>query len=382
MTTYTFATDFTYDDSSKKLDVDNISVDSLSVGTASAASSAIAEFSSTSKGTLFPRMTTAQMNAIASPTNGLLIYNTTEGKFYGYQSGAWAELGSGGGGGGGTNYYNYSVVASVEVDFNSTSAQTIFTVPAGKALMVQDAFIRSLGDTPVYTNYANSPSIGTTIASVFTPIGGFYNLTLDNGAINNTLRWSPVLVSNNPATVATNLRSYNGDHWNVEIGAGDVLQFKCGELPTSGATTGIIDIVGYLYVPDQVYNPVDTVGITRLATATLDMTNTSTAQNIYTVPTGKKLVTTEIVMREFTDSYSTVIDIKYDSEAWFMRFSGTVFAEGTVGYSFNNIGSATNLATLSRRNKVGTAGQALNTLLTVAGTGTAVVDVFGYLVDA
>lgn len=38
--------------------------------------SAILDVSSTTKGVLFPRMTTAQRNAIASPAEGLMVYNT------------------------------------------------------------------------------------------------------------------------------------------------------------------------------------------------------------------------------------------------------------------------------------------------------------------
>ena len=45
------------------------------------ASSAL-EISSTTKGLLMPRMTTAQMNAIAAPANGLMIYNTTDSCVY------------------------------------------------------------------------------------------------------------------------------------------------------------------------------------------------------------------------------------------------------------------------------------------------------------
>jgi hypothetical protein len=38
-----------------------------------------------------PRMSTAQMNAIALPVEGMLIYNTDSGRFAGY-TGAWSLL--------------------------------------------------------------------------------------------------------------------------------------------------------------------------------------------------------------------------------------------------------------------------------------------------
>jgi hypothetical protein len=57
---------------------------SVGIGTATPASSAVLEVSSTSKGLLLPRLSTAEMNAVANPVLGLLIYNTTANKFYGY----------------------------------------------------------------------------------------------------------------------------------------------------------------------------------------------------------------------------------------------------------------------------------------------------------
>jgi len=39
--------------------------------------SAILDVSSTSQGMFVPRMTTAQMSAIGSPSAGLVVYNTT-----------------------------------------------------------------------------------------------------------------------------------------------------------------------------------------------------------------------------------------------------------------------------------------------------------------
>jgi hypothetical protein len=54
---------------------------------------AIVAMNSTTKGALFPRMTSAQRTAIASPATGLLVYQTdgTEG-FYVYSGGSWKSL--------------------------------------------------------------------------------------------------------------------------------------------------------------------------------------------------------------------------------------------------------------------------------------------------
>lgn len=53
---------------------------SINAGATAEDASAIMSATSTTKGLLLPRMTTTQKNAIASPTNGLLVYDTTIGK--------------------------------------------------------------------------------------------------------------------------------------------------------------------------------------------------------------------------------------------------------------------------------------------------------------
>jgi hypothetical protein len=56
--------------------------------------SAMLDVKSTTKGFLPPRMTTAQIGEIASPADGLLVYNTTDGKLYIYVSASlvWKEV--------------------------------------------------------------------------------------------------------------------------------------------------------------------------------------------------------------------------------------------------------------------------------------------------
>ena len=62
------------------------------VGIGETVPSAPLTVTSTTGGVLMPRMTTTQMNAISSPANGEMIYNTTANKFYGYANGAWVAL--------------------------------------------------------------------------------------------------------------------------------------------------------------------------------------------------------------------------------------------------------------------------------------------------
>ena len=69
----------------------NAADDLIGVGTSPNDSSAILQVSSTTQGFLPPRMTTTQQNAISSPTNGLVIYNTTTNKLMVY-NGAWTAL--------------------------------------------------------------------------------------------------------------------------------------------------------------------------------------------------------------------------------------------------------------------------------------------------
>ena len=63
----------------------------LSVNTPTAAS-AVMEVTSTTQGFLPPRMTNAQMLAIAAPAAGLVVYDTTNNKHCGYNGTAWQNF--------------------------------------------------------------------------------------------------------------------------------------------------------------------------------------------------------------------------------------------------------------------------------------------------
>lgn len=64
----------------------------VGIGTTSPDSSAMLDISSTSKGLLMPRLTTAQMTAIANPATGLAVYNTDSSTICIYMGSAWRKM--------------------------------------------------------------------------------------------------------------------------------------------------------------------------------------------------------------------------------------------------------------------------------------------------
>jgi len=64
----------------------------LAIGTTTQDASSAFEVASTTQGVLFPRMTTTQRNAIATPADGLVIYNTTDNKLQVRAAGVWVDL--------------------------------------------------------------------------------------------------------------------------------------------------------------------------------------------------------------------------------------------------------------------------------------------------
>jgi hypothetical protein len=83
--------------------VDLVVEGNVGIGTTNPNANAILELSSTSKAFIPPRMTTAQKNAISSPTAGMLVYDTTEASLYTHNGSTWVKQA-----GGSTCYIDYS----------------------------------------------------------------------------------------------------------------------------------------------------------------------------------------------------------------------------------------------------------------------------------
>lgn len=67
----------------------------VTIGSRSFDNSAILTLTATDKGLLIPRLTTAERDAISSPTIGLMVYNTTTGSFE-FFDGSWSAIGAAG----------------------------------------------------------------------------------------------------------------------------------------------------------------------------------------------------------------------------------------------------------------------------------------------
>lgn len=73
---------------------DNVAINSTG---AAPDNSAMLDISSTDKGLLIPRMTTAQRNAIPNPATGLMVYDTDQNSFSFYDGTTWNNVGAGSG---------------------------------------------------------------------------------------------------------------------------------------------------------------------------------------------------------------------------------------------------------------------------------------------
>ena len=85
----------------------------VGVGTTTPDFSASLDVSSTTAGFLPPRMTTAQMHAIGSPAEGLMVYNTSTKSIYFYNGSAWQKV------------YNNDGTASDPISYGGQSYQTV-----------------------------------------------------------------------------------------------------------------------------------------------------------------------------------------------------------------------------------------------------------------
>jgi hypothetical protein len=177
---------------------------------------------STTSGFQPPSMTTTQRNAIPTPTDGLIVYDTTLHQLWEYQNGAWAEVGGGGGTPGGS---------SGDIQFNNAGAF------GGSPNLVWDNTNTRLGIgvTPITTLDVNGTIQIQASSGGVLNFGDLSSSYISVGAPSAVTPYSLVLPAAQGTGALTNDGAGNWS-WNSSATAPNVVQFT-DTTPTSITST-------------------------------------------------------------------------------------------------------------------------------------------------
>lgn len=164
---------------------------SVSVNTdgTTADASAILDVKSTTKGVLVPRVTTAQRTAIASPANGLLVYDTDVKSFWYHNGIAWTNITGAGGGG----------TLSLPFEATVNTPGTAFKIANGTTAIEGS----STSNPGVYGYSENGSGISGNSTNGF---GVFATSTYGNAIRTNTFNSNPTILSTNSNGTGTAIR--------------------------------------------------------------------------------------------------------------------------------------------------------------------------------
>jgi len=171
-------------------------------------SSALFQLNSTSKGFLPPRMTTAQINAISSPAEGLVVYNTDRKRLETYNGTYWK---------GESMLYTVHALTS-----SPTDSATIY-----------------------FGNLTKAPTTTANISKVHIENSGVIrkaNIYCYSGTAGTSENWSFYIRLNNTTDylietigTATNERTFNNNALNIPVVEGDYFEIKTTNPPWSTA---------------------------------------------------------------------------------------------------------------------------------------------------
>jgi len=200
--------------------------DNVGIGILNPDPSAILDITSTNKGLLVPRMDSLQRNAIATPANGLVVYDNSYGCFYYYKSTTWQSLCE-------TRFDSISVtIATFDTVFANyaqfdtlvvtiASFDSIFSqIASFDTLYSQIAFFDSIFSTlarfdTIFASFAQFDSIFATYANLDTifsniiytdsiVVGGQSLQTIINNSVNNSVNGNAWLQTGNAGTSPAN----------------------------------------------------------------------------------------------------------------------------------------------------------------------------------
>lgn len=194
-----------------------LTAQSVGIGTTTPHTKAALEISSTTKGLLIPSMTSGQRNAITSPPNGLMVYDTDVNQLYHHDGTAWRKMLN-------STYWNQSSTRNWV--YTSTDSVGIGTSIPAERLDV-NGNIRSRNNIIAENNIAATGSItGSLLSSTGNLVA--VGTSLLNGDVTTN---SDLIINNTTATLQ--LRSSNVNKGFFQL-SGDNVRMGTN----SGNTTG------------------------------------------------------------------------------------------------------------------------------------------------
>lgn len=175
---------------------------SIGYGTVTPAANATFDINSTTQGILFPRMTTVQRNAIAAPTDGLFVYNTTT-KLFSYwdsNAGTWQNIDSQAGG---------DVSGSGTTNFVMKWTDGPNSV-AGDSQIIDDGTNVGIGINPANSKLQVAGAIRTGVASttngslIFQNSTNANTTTINAGVFGANITWTLPTAQGGASSVLTN----------------------------------------------------------------------------------------------------------------------------------------------------------------------------------
>ena len=207
----------------------------VSIGTLNApVASALLDLESTTKGFLAPQMTTTQMSAIATPAQGLIVYNTTDSANYEYSGTIWypmrstskaASFGWSKAGNAGTTTSNFLGTTDAQnLVFKSNNNIGAYINTLGKVSIDSMAFGRggakgynygsiAIGDSVLATNTTGAQNTIVGDSAAIANTTGSNNVAFGyQGLMRNTTGYSNTSIGT--VTLQTNTTGYN----NIAVG--------------------------------------------------------------------------------------------------------------------------------------------------------------------
>lgn len=268
----------------------------VGIGATAPAASALLEVKSTTQGVLLPRMTIAQRNAIASPAQGLIVFQTDGTKGFYYYDAGWKPLSSSSGTFANNTLSNLTAPTAINVDLlpgTNNLRRLGSPTQSWKNLYLSNAvylrggvFLHGSGNQNVFLGYDAGTSIsgggfniGIGLSALSGITSGNYNTATGSYALSrnstgtyNTATGYQALFSNttgvqNAALGSEALTSNTTGNYNTAVGHGSLNKNESG-----GSNTAI----GFLSLSNNYTGEGNTAsGISALESNTIGENNTA-----------------------------------------------------------------------------------------------------------